>query len=140
MCIESKSSLNFGNPESYFSFEQVSFHPKSKLKQTRERALKFKLLSSGQSNFYIICFKMGRKTLKYVILLPLAAVAMPVQQHDFDCEVKFGYSEKATKFEKIFHLKFDVTEQRQILSRRFFSNFVAFSEYPNFNEIDVLSY
>ena len=24
--------------------------------------------------------------------------------------VKFGYSEKATKFEKIFHLKFDVTE------------------------------
>ena len=23
---------------------------------------------------------------------------------------KFGYSEKATKFEKIFHLKFDVTE------------------------------
>ena len=25
-------------------------------------------------------------------------------------QVKFGYSEKATKFEKIFHLKFDVTE------------------------------
>ena len=24
--------------------------------------------------------------------------------------VKFGYSEKATKFEKIFHLKFDITE------------------------------
>ena len=24
--------------------------------------------------------------------------------------LKFGYSEKATKFEKIFHLKFDVTE------------------------------
>ena len=24
--------------------------------------------------------------------------------------VKFGYSEKATKFEKIFHLKFDVTQ------------------------------
>ena len=24
--------------------------------------------------------------------------------------VKFGYSEKATKFEKIFHIKFDVTE------------------------------
>ena len=24
--------------------------------------------------------------------------------------IKFGYSEKATKFEKIFHLKFDVTE------------------------------
>ena len=24
--------------------------------------------------------------------------------------VKFGYSEKATKFEKIFHLKFDIPE------------------------------
>ena len=34
--------------------------------------------------------------------------------------VKLGYSEKATKFEKIFQLKFDVTEQRQILSGRFF--------------------
>ena len=33
---------------------------------------------------------------------------------------KLGYSEKATKFEKIFHLKFDVTEQCQILSGRFF--------------------
>ena len=34
--------------------------------------------------------------------------------------VKFGRSEKNTKFEKIFLLKFDVTQQRQILSRRFF--------------------
>ena len=25
-------------------------------------------------------------------------------------DVKFGYSEKATKFEKIFHLKFDATQ------------------------------
>ena len=24
--------------------------------------------------------------------------------------IKFGYAEKATKFEKIFHLKFDITE------------------------------
>ena len=24
--------------------------------------------------------------------------------------VKYGYSEKSTKFEKIFHLKFDITE------------------------------
>ena len=24
--------------------------------------------------------------------------------------VKFGYSEKATQFEKIFHIKFDITE------------------------------
>ena len=29
--------------------------------------------------------------------------------------VKFGYSEKATKFEKIFHLKFDVTENIRTL-------------------------
>ena len=33
---------------------------------------------------------------------------------------KFGYSKKATKFEKIFHLKFDVTKWRQIFSGRFF--------------------
>ena len=54
--------------------------------------------------------------------------------------VQFGYSEKATKFEKIFHVKFDVTEQRQILSGRFFSSFVAFSEYPNFNNFDFLTF
>ena len=46
--------------------------------------------------------------------------------------VKFGYSEKATKFENIFHLKLEVTEKCQILGGRFFSNFVAFSEYSNF--------
>ena len=34
--------------------------------------------------------------------------------------LKFGYSEKATKFEKIFHINFDVTEYCQILSGRFF--------------------
>ena len=34
--------------------------------------------------------------------------------------VKFVYSEKAKKFEKIFHIKYDVTELRQILSGRFF--------------------
>ena len=35
--------------------------------------------------------------------------------------VKLGPSEKTTKFKKIFHLKFDNTQQRQILSVRFFS-------------------
>ena len=34
--------------------------------------------------------------------------------------LKFGYSEKATKFEKIFHLKFDATQKRQIISGIFF--------------------
>ena len=41
-------------------------------------------------------------------------------QFKFFMFIKFGYSEKATKFEKIFHLKFDVNEYRQILSGRFF--------------------
>ena len=36
------------------------------------------------------------------------------------CHLKFGYFEKATVFEKIFHLKFDATESSQILSGRFF--------------------
>ena len=34
--------------------------------------------------------------------------------------LKFGYSEKATKFEKILHLEFDATQQRQIFSGRFY--------------------
>ena len=34
--------------------------------------------------------------------------------------LKFGYYEKATKFEKIFHLKFDITEERQVQGGRFF--------------------
>ena len=34
--------------------------------------------------------------------------------------IEFGYSEKASKFEKIFHLQFDTTENRKILSGRFF--------------------
>ena len=47
--------------------------------------------------------------------------------------LKFGYSEKATKFEKIFHLKFDVIEYvASNFKSNFFSNFEAFSEYPNF--------
>ena len=33
-----------------------------------------------------------------------------VSFRSFPLQVKFGYSEKATKFEKIFHLKFDVTD------------------------------
>ena len=50
----------------------------------------------------------------------------------FDKQLKFGYSEKATQFEKIFHLKFDVTEN---FKWKIFSNFLAFSEYPNFNTL-----
>ena len=49
--------------------------------------------------------------------------------------LKFRYSEKATKFEKIFYLKFDV--KYWVASNfkwKIFSNFVAFSEYPNFTK------
>ena len=42
-----------------------------------------------------------------------------LQPNDFFL-LKFKYSEKATKFEKIFHLEFDTTWKRQILSGRFF--------------------
>ena len=42
-----------------------------------------------------------------------------MQQHsDYD-DIKLGLSEKGTKFEKIFHFQFDVTQQHQILSGRF---------------------
>ena len=37
--------------------------------------------------------------------------------------LKFGHSEKSTKFEKIFHFRFDITQLRQILSGRFFQIF-----------------
>ena len=33
-----------------------------------------------------------------------------LQNPTFQRYVKFGYSEKVTKYEKIFHLKFDATE------------------------------
>ena len=42
--------------------------------------------------------------------------------------VKFGHSEKNTKFEKIFHLKFDVTQQCQILGGRFFFQILCSSQ------------
>ena len=35
----------------------------------------------------------------------------------FSFLIKFGYSEKATKFEKIFHVKFDVTSALWIYER-----------------------
>ena len=41
-------------------------------------------------------------------------------EFNFHVELNFGYSEKATKFEKISNLKFDVTQYCQILSGRFF--------------------
>ena len=47
-------------------------------------------------------------------------------------EVKFGCSEKATTFEKIFHLKYNATLE---LYRGDWS-FVAFSEYLNFKNWD----
>ena len=42
--------------------------------------------------------------------MKLEPVYCKKQQKKVPDQLKFGYSEKATKFEKIFHLKFDVTE------------------------------
>ena len=36
--------------------------------------------------------------------------AMHICREFDEVKLKFGYSEKATKFEKIFHLKFDATQ------------------------------
>ena len=41
--------------------------------------------------------------IRYILYLPSSSKMSTVNS------LKFGYSEKATKFEKIFHLKFDVT-------------------------------
>ena len=55
-------------------------------------------------------------------------------------ELKFGRCKKGTKFEKIFHFQFDVTQQRQILIKikwKIFSNLVPFSEGPNFTSMST---
>ena len=59
-------------------------------------------------------------------------VCIRYEVHSTYLMLKFGLSEKGAKFEKIFHFQFDVTHYGQILSRRFFSNFVPFSEGSNF--------
>ena len=44
-------------------------------------------------------------------MLPYSATYFVYQKcYDVLFGIKFGYSEKATKFEKIFHLKFDATQ------------------------------
>ena len=49
-------------------------------------------------------------------------------------KLKFGYSEKATKFKKYIPLKFDAMYSlTSNFKWKIFPNFVAFSEYPNFN-------
>ena len=45
--------------------------------------------------------------------------------------LKFRYSEKATKFEEIFHLTYDVTEYKW----KIFFKFLPFSEFP-LNKLD----
>ena len=44
----------------------------------------------------------------FLLLQDKNILHLQIQQNYF--LLKFGYSEKATKFEKIFHLKFDITE------------------------------
>ena len=59
-------------------------------------------------------------------------------EFNFHVELNFGYSEKATKFEKISHIKFDITQYIvSYFKWKIFSNFVAFSKYPNFNLINL---
>ena len=69
-------------------------------------------------------FLCSEKFKSYAIELQSTDVITPTtesfRQQLNPLQVKFGYYEKATKFEKIFKLKFDVTEWRQILSGRFF--------------------
>ena len=50
--------------------------------------------------------------------------------------VKLQFFEKATKFEKISHLFWHLHKT----SGRLFSNFVAFSEYPNFKSTQFISF
>ena len=54
-------------------------------------------------------------------------------------KVKFGYSEKATKFEKNLPLKIWRYWVASNLKKKIFSNFVAFSEYPNFNLFPLIT-
>ena len=54
-----------------------------------------------------------------ILKLILGLNSNPTQQ-DVTNPLKFGYSEKATQFEKIFHIEFDATQELQILSGRFF--------------------
>ena len=49
-----------------------------------------------------------------------------------DFRIKFGYSEKTTKFKKNFKFKFDANSVKSNFKWKIFSNFVAFSEYLNF--------
>ena len=58
-------------------------------------------------------------SVKHRPLLETVAAGMRSEVAAF-FQLKFGYSEKATKFKKIFHLEFDVTEWHQILRGRFF--------------------
>ena len=59
--------------------------------------------------------------------------------------LKFGYSEKATKFGKNLPLKILRYSVTSNFKWKIFSNFVAFSEYPNFKavhsfEADAMQY
>ena len=71
------------------------------------------------------CFKRGFKLLSCLVSdrddAYIAEVfTLDAQISVKSCLFKLKFSEKTTKFEKIFHLKFDITQKRQILSGRFF--------------------
>ena len=47
-------------------------------------------------------------------------------------KVKFGYSEKAPKFEKIFHLKFDATQTEFRVGHMGLNEYKKIAEYIEF--------
>ena len=57
-----------------------------------------------------------------------------VNQDAITKHLKFGYSEKATKFEKKIPLKIWCYSVTSNFKLKIFSNFVAFSEYPSFKK------
>ena len=57
-----------------------------------------------------ICSLTKRSLLPSLTVLTNKQMKLIAYPHFNFAFVKFGYSEKATKFEKIFHLKFDTTQ------------------------------
>ena len=72
-----------------------------------------------QATMYSMYWKAYCSKTSWLIISKLCEIVFLLQFLS-DFMIKLGYSEKATKFETIFRLKFDVTEQRHILSGRFF--------------------
>ena len=60
-----------------------------------------------------------------------------MRKKNLQTTLKFGYSEKATKFERICTNFFELTKKHQMKLGDFFQIFVAFTEYLNFIKVRV---